>query len=510
MHRRLFGLTGLVCVFVACDRNPIRQPADAGAVDPSAPAVSDAGPDAGESTDSGQPLDGGALDASVPAVSGAGPDAGESADSGQPLDGGATTRIVTFPGSTAVVTNPERGFLQVRDLPSVTDPNGVPEPMDFSDIVAAGETLVLGYVRLDPYRETPIPDAFLAQLQGLLDTMRAAGLSTVLRFAYNRGPWPNTEPDASETQILTHIAQLTPLLQQNADIITTVEAGFIGAWGEWDDSTNGLLDDPQTGLDIATALLNALPVSRSVLFRTPLLKQAMFGGPATAFDASFTARSGHHNDCFLASDTDEGTYPAGDTAAWESFVASDALFVPLGGETCLLNPPRSDCTTALSEMTSLHDSFLNGVFSPDVIAAWQAQGCYDEINLRLGYRFLVDTLEVPTAAQAGLPFTIRIALHNEGFAAPFNERPPSLVLSGPTRIEVPLDADPRTWRDAVELTAQVTIPSDGAGSYAVALWLPSPDMSLRSNPAYAIRLPNATWDATTGLNVLGMLNVSQP
>ena len=481
VHRQLLCFAGLVCVFTACDRSRIRDLADAGA-----------------------------LDASVAAMSDAGPDRGPSVDGGQPVDAGAMTQIYMFPESTDVVMNPERGFLQVRDLPSVMDPNGVQDPTDFSDIVAAGEKLVLGYVRLDPYRETPIPDAFLAQLQGLLDTMRAAGLSTVLRFAYNRGPYPNTEPDASEAQILAHIAQVTPLLQQNADIIAVVEAGFIGAWGEWDDSTNGLLDNPQTGLNIATALLNALPSSRAAQFRTPILKQAMFGGPATAFDGSFTARSGHHNDCFLASDTDEGTYPTGDVAMWESFVASDTLFVPMGGETCLLNPPRSDCTTALSEMASLHYSFLNGVFSPDVIAAWQTQGCYDEMNLRLGYRFIADTLEVPTAVQAGQPFTIRIALHNEGFAAPFNERPAYVVLTGPERVEVLLDEDPRTWRDSVDIPAEVTIPSDGAGRYSVALWLPSADIRSQSNPSYAIRLPNAEWDAAGGLNILGTLDVSPP
>lgn len=57
------------------------------------------------------------------------------------------------------------------------------------------------------------------------------------------------------------------------------------------------------------------------------------GGPlaeASAFDGSDAARVGHHNDCFLASDDDWGTYedPIDD---WKAFIAQEGRFTPVGG-----------------------------------------------------------------------------------------------------------------------------------------------------------------------------------
>ena len=77
-------------------------------------------------------------------------------------------------------------------------------------------------------------------LNSIFADIREAGVKAIIRFAYNQGPYPDSEPDASKAQILRHIEQLAPLLQNNADVIAWLEAGFIGAWGEWHTSTNGL------------------------------------------------------------------------------------------------------------------------------------------------------------------------------------------------------------------------------------------------------------------------------
>ena len=38
--------------------------------------------------------------------------------------------------------------------------------------------------------------------------------------------------DAPKNIVLNHIAQLKPLLQDNADVIACMQMGFIGTWGE--------------------------------------------------------------------------------------------------------------------------------------------------------------------------------------------------------------------------------------------------------------------------------------
>jgi len=159
-------------------------------------------------------------------------------------------------------------------------------------------------------------------------------------------------------------------------------------------------------------------------------------------------------------------------------------------------------------MARLHYSFLTGDYSPDVIAEWQQDGCLDELTGRLGYRFVANEPEMPLQVTAGRSFTVRVKLHNEGFAAPFNARPPFLVLQGSRRFECPLDSDPRTWHDSVEIVDRIALPAGTSGSYSVALWLPDAADVLRAGADYAIRLPVAEWDESTGLNILGTVEVA--
>src|SRR4029453_10691495 len=118
---------------------------------------------------------------------------------------------------------------------------------------------------------------------------------------------------------------------------------------------------------IYDALLAALPDDRMTLTRRPSFKRDAYGGPLTtptAFASTPLARIGHLNDCFLASASDEGTYQV---AGEEPYAVADSAFVPVGGETCAVNPPRSACPSALTEMARLHWSFINTSYHPDVL-----------------------------------------------------------------------------------------------------------------------------------------------
>lgn len=62
-----------------------------------------------------------------------------------------------------------------------------------------------------------------------------------------------------------------------------------------------------------------------------------------AFDGTELTRTGHHNDCFLASDTDFGTYSDGNIDAEKSYIEGETKYTIMGGETCQVNAPRSEC-----------------------------------------------------------------------------------------------------------------------------------------------------------------------
>jgi hypothetical protein len=91
--------------------------------------------------------------------------------------------------------------------------------------------------------------------------------------------------DATKATMLSHILQLKPLLIANSDIIAVMQAGFIGAWGEWYSTSQaefGGYGYNQTDLtsaniqhrkDLLNAILNALPSNRAVQVRYPAFKK---------------------------------------------------------------------------------------------------------------------------------------------------------------------------------------------------------------------------------------------
>lgn len=389
--------------------------------------------------------------------------------------------------------NPERGFHQFVDLRSL-DADTLAAAAD------AGISVVYGQVLLGEYREAPLDPAVLSSIDAGFELVRAQGMKVVPRFHYSDAI---DEPDADLDRILGHIDQLAPLLETHADVILTLHAGFIGAWGEWHSSQNGL-DAPGPRKQILDALLGALPDNRTVSVRRPSFKQDAYAGPltpATAHQTSALARVGHVNDCFLASDDDEGTYQL---PGEKDYAIADSAFVPVGGETCALNPPRSSCPSALAELALHHWTHINAGYHPEVLAAWQQDGCYAEIGCRLGYRLALVDLRWAASGSPGESLPVELVLVNDGFAAPVNARSLALVFEGPTRVEVPIaELDLRTLMpgESTTLCVDAALPADlAAGSYRIGLRMADPAPTLADDPRQAIRLSNAESEWSEGIN----------
>jgi hypothetical protein len=421
-------------------------------------------------------------------------------------DAGAP-RVRVYAPVEARIENPERGFYRFVELTRETDLGWVRQ---------GGDRIVFSYVRLDAFRASEISPAALAALERGLDTVRAAGLKVVLRFAYNDGPYPDSEPDAPLDRILGHIRQVAPVLRAHTDVILLVQAGFIGAWGEWHSSTHGL--DTLAGKEaVLRALLDALPTERMTQVRYPedrrrIIPEAL--DEASAFTGTPTARVGHHNDCFLASDTDEGTWPEGETARWQGVIADDGRFTPVGGESCRVNAPRSSCPTATAELARMRYSFLNRDWHPDVVRGWREGGCLDTIERGLGYRFALERAELPAAVRAGDAFRVRLTVRNAGWAAMFNPRPVRLVMiHGGAHTAVDFaDLDPRRWAPGASVTfdGTFTLPVNARAEVGLALWLPDATPRLQSRPEYSVRLANeGLWDTSHGWNVFATLSARE-
>ena len=397
--------------------------------------------------------------------------------------------------SNADLVNPERGYYTGYKLA---------EAGDADRIRTDGFALAISIVNLDAYTSSALPASFLAKLDEGFARARHAGIKLVVRFTYD----DVGGADAPKARILGHLDQLAPVLADNADVIAAVQAGLIGKWGEWHSSANGL-DNEAARREIIDGLLEAVPASRSVQLRKPTFKNAYTAGAIAATEAftdSARARLGHHNDCFLASNTDLGTYdPPVET--WKSYLTADSQYTPMGGETCAVFPVRTSCSVALAELAQFHWTYLNRKYNLDVITSWIAGGCEDEISRSLGYRFALTQVAHSERVAPGGVLGLELDIANRGFAVPMNARPVEVVLtSGAVRkvARLTLDARHFTAGATTAVRASLRIPADlAAGTYSLALRLPDAAPTLAADPRYAIQLANdGLWNAATGDNLL--------
>ena len=423
--------------------------------------------------------------------------------------------------------NPERGFFA-----STQTQSSMYKPVDLATLQCyrknEGISLIHRLFYLENFVDSDISQQYLDMMQVDFDRIRQAGLKVIPRFAYSASAGPNLTPpygDASKERILSHLNQLSDIFSSNHDVIAVMQAGFIGLWGEWWFSDHFQSDaDWNDRADVLFGVLDKLPTTRSVQLRTPRYKQNIYSDttpvdPETAHNDSGRARTGHHNDCFVSSMSDGGTFA---NSSEYPYIEEETKWVPMGGETCDPNfladpdPNRLNCATALDELARFNWSYLNLDWYKPTLRKWVDDRCYAEIKRRLGYHLILLEGTYDDQIKAGENFKFNLQLENEGFSAPFNPRLVELILrhtDGSTRtFELP--NNPRFWLPGKihAITGEISIPENfPAGDYELLLNLPDPEPELRQRPEYAIQLANENaWEAETGYNSLNHTVVVEP
>jgi hypothetical protein len=415
-----------------------------------------------------------------------------------PAPVGATS--ATFAGSTTDFLNPERGFYVT---PADSEMNAA-TLQHFSDVY--NTRLFLYIVRLDAYANTAtLPQSFIDTLNARFAAGRAAGMKFVAFPAYNysRGG------DAPIDIVLQHIAQLGAVWAKNADVIPFLKAGYIGQWGEWHDSTNGL-DSDANKLAIKNAILANTPSTTIVHFRTPSDVAKWYpNNPA----AAAAARIGFHNDCYMANDTDAATFTGGLSDPLRAYAKTMAENSGFGGETCvgsdfLTNPAsaRISCAQALSEHPAYHMTWLNGSYAEEFMNSWKSGGCWDQISRSMGYRLQLDSVNHAPSASKGTAAAINVNLRNIGWARMFSKRALVVTLrnksTGATITGSAGNLSTVASGASAQITVNVSIPAGAAaGTYDVLLGAPDIWSTTASDPRFAVRFANAdsgaqAWDAS--------------
>lgn len=160
-----------------------------------------------------------------------------------PVSGTVQREFAPFCGEedALLLKNPQRGFrmetfVNVANLAQdyqVLQPDPTIRLKDcIAQYVPESPQLAQVYFYLTGYKNTPvIPDYGIQRIQAYFDYARQVHVQLLVRFAYQADM--NGVGEAPQSVMLSHMRQLRTLLEANRDIIHVVQAGFLGAWGEW-------------------------------------------------------------------------------------------------------------------------------------------------------------------------------------------------------------------------------------------------------------------------------------
>jgi len=436
-------------------------------------------------------------------------------------------KTVTFIEIEDLFPNPERGVFAQGYYTSANLSNHLrPDVVNDQRNADNKMTLYLNSYYLTDYMESDIPQEFFDRLEANMNALREGGAKAVLRFSYKSSMDAKDKPwNATPEWVHKHIDQITPYLQKHADVILCVQCGFLGSWGEWYYTDSGYKMNPAKDSDfemrweVLEHLLRALPEDRQVALRIPSYKMRYLkmrgdstSSPLTAAEAyknTNKARICGHNDCFVSSQNDVGTY-FGDNE--REFWAEDSKYTFMGGETCE-KCASSKGDYALKQMERFHWTYINKDYRESVTGMWRTDGTMEIMLRRLGYRLALDKAILTEKPQAGEKFDAYIKLHNSGFAAPCNKRGLELILVNTAepgkKYVYPQTEDPRFWLPGEHsFTLSCVLKDVTPGDYKLYMNLPDPYPSLHDNPAFSIRLANKdVWEESTGYNYLTTITV---
>ena len=360
---------------------------------------------------------------------------------------------VPYSEDRSIFPNPERGFWWPIDPPG----GGIPgqtnlshAPLQLEDLRALrGQpqafSLIRDCVQLGMFMNGDISKQRLEEIQRDFDTVRAAGLKSVVRFLYD---WGMLNRDPEEPVILCHLEQLEPLLRANADVIAVVQGGLYGGTGEGCRSDHGyVFGDPDSGgwqrlspagVRVYRRLLSIIPADRMMTVRYPRLKWDLLGWPANAAKAlspaeayigSDQARIGFYDDGFMG---DARHFAMFQLPGESEFTAQDTQFVVMEGELSAETEYNKRPGQVLLDAARYHQVSLthHRVRSDggSVYDYWKANGNWEDVLRRMGYRYRLLESTAPEAARPSDSFRLTLKMANDGFARIHNPRLIEVVL----------------------------------------------------------------------------------
>ena len=346
-----------------------------------------------------------------------------------------------FAECSMVVRNPGCGWYHLYTF----DAAKTDEPLY---VTCEDEELVLLRIGIGTFVSGAVPRGSIEWIRKILAFFRDRKKGMILRFAYDlEGKGLEHEPASIKT-VQEHMRQLGGVIREFSEVIYAVQGILIGNWGEMHGSRYLTPGGFQT---LVQTMLDVLDGTCPLAVRRP----------------------SQYNDGIFGSETDLGTYgtfametPGQEPQSREAELAWQNTAMRghfCGGEAVQGVDGKQNISSAeaIKDLEKMHVSYLNSTYDLRLLEQWKRENVdgmsgTDAIGKRLGYRFVVENVEIHPAGEKDVWKTqMEITLKNRGFAELTEEADCYLETESGEKIQIA--ADPRSWNSGEKTILRQTV-----------------------------------------------------
>lgn len=374
-------------------------------------------------------------------------------------------------------------------------------------------------MNLASFKESEITTVALNDLENLLSELRQNSVNAIIRFAYD-GFNGYKDVEAPMNLILRHIEQIGSVIKNFSDVLTAVEVGMIGPWGEMHSSAIATKDNFNA---LINAWLKNTDDTTPVLARRPKMIADYLGINVKELENRIAAKNtdeyrlGVFNDGYLGSSSDLGTYVNRDIEI--KWLSNQASHTPFGGEVTIPGSEYNKINFAAKEMFLTHTSYLNESWNDKVIAEWKntvydknagndkkyyGKTAYEYIRDHMGYRFTISDIALPINPDKNVKIKFKIT--NDGFGNLLKYKTCELLFVSSDKTYIaPLNINPMHWYTGNTYTVEsIVSPELSSGNYTVYLRMRDPQSDV---PRYCVAFANGTYNIDLQANELGRIDI---
>lgn len=424
------------------------------------------------------------------------------------------------------IQNPERGFYTPVYIGMKQTNNTAKNPKNNLVHLRVGIGDFSGKVNAEK-QDKEFTEDMLNSLNETLKNIKKNNGNVIIRFAYdNFEGIKDVEPDLE--MILTHISQLETVFNKNKDVISYVELGFFGPWGEMHSSSVCTTENVTKAID---KMLEVTPTTMKIGVRTPQYYAAWKNVDRSELNKDVSEkgtdsyRIGLYNDGYLGSESDLGTFKNREIEI--SWLEKQAVHTLYGGEVVANSASGQALNTTeyiSTEGFRTHTTYLNSQWNNTVIDKWKTeiyngydslykgQTGYIYIANHLGYRLVLRNSKMTTKIDENRNLKIKLQVENVGFGNVVNDKKVTIVLEkNGVHHEINTNIDVTTWnsKEITNIDLENILPEEiDQGNWKVYLRISKYGDLETDNNYNCIRFANNNiWNENIGANYIGTIEV---